>query len=268
MKKCALINDLSGFGKCSLTAAIPVLSVMGIEAHPLPTAVLSNQTAYDSYSIAPMTDYMMPFIREWKKLNVSFDGILTGYICNKTQIDIINYFIDEFKTENTILVVDPIMADCGKLYDGFTPEIAEGIKGLCLKADVITPNISELGVLAGKPYPTSIDEILECIDVLKKQGVRSIVATGYQVDNTISNIVADGENVTVVSSEYTKGSFSGTGDLLSSILIGEMIKGIDIESSVRTATSFLEKTIKNSDIRNRNDGVDFEKFLGGLAYAE
>ncbi len=136
MKKCAVINDLSGFGKCSLGAAIPIISSMGCEVHPLLTAVLSNQT-----------DSMSSFIQQWKRLGASFDAILTGFVCDENQIDIINAFADEFKDDNTIFVVDPVMADNGSLYDCYTPIMCEKIKSLCYKADVITPNTGELAFI-------------------------------------------------------------------------------------------------------------------------
>ena len=158
MKKCAVINDLSGFGKCSLTAAIPIMSAMGVEVHPLLTAVLSNQTAYESFKSLSLTDTMKPFIEEWKKLGAKFDGILTGFVTDKAQLEIISDFIDEFKDENTLVVADPIMADNGALYDGYDMQMCDVIRDFCFKADVITPNTTELAILANKGNPDVLNE--------------------------------------------------------------------------------------------------------------
>lgn len=265
LKSCAVINDLSGYGKCSLTASVPVLSVMGCEAHPLPTAILSNQTGYKSYSIVPMTDYMMSFIDEWKKLQVSFDGILIGYVCDEKQIDIINRFLDDFKDDSTVLVVDPVMADSGKLYNGFTKSITDKIRLLCLRADIITPNVSELAVLAGMPYCETPDAVDNCVAKLKEMGMKNIVVTGFVEGETVSNLIYCEDGFFRVCSKYNGGSFSGTGDLFSSILLGGIMKGDSIVSSVKTAAKFIEKAICNSEISDRNDGIDFEKYLGDLA---
>lgn len=266
MKKCAVINDLSGFGKCSLTAAIPVLSVMGCEAHPLPTAILSNQTGYESYSVVSMTDYMQPFMNEWKKLGVSFDGILTGYVCDEKQIDLINHFIDEFKGENTVLVVDPVMADGGKRYDGFTDKITDKIRTLCARADIITPNVSELSILADEPFCKTTDDIERCVKKVKTLGIKNIIVTGFEEDDLITNLVYSENEFTRVSSKKYGGSLSGTGDLFVSIVLGAVMRGESIISSAELASSFLEKSIKYSNISDGNDGIEFERFLGELAY--
>ena len=266
LKKCAVINDLSGFGKCSLTAAIPVLSVMGCEAHPLPTAILSNQTGYKSYRVLSMTDYMQAFMNEWKKLGVSFDGILTGYVCDEKQIDLINNFIDAFKCEDTILAVDPVMADGGKLYDGFTDKITDKIRTLCSRADIITPNVSELSILADEPFCKNINDIEKCVEKVKKLGIKNIIVTGFDENDRITNLVYSENDFTRISSKKYGGSFSGTGDLFVSIVLGAVMNGKSIISSVKLASSFLEKAIKYSDISDRNDGIDFERYLGDLAY--
>ena len=140
MKKTAVINDISGFGKCSMTAAIPVISVMGIQACPLPTAVLSNQTGYPEYFCDDFSDRMEDYIAMWRKLGLSFDSILTGYIANEKQIEIINGFCKEFKKKNTLLVVDPVMADNGSVYATHSKKLCDGVKSLAMQADIITPN--------------------------------------------------------------------------------------------------------------------------------
>lgn len=265
MKKCAVINDLSGFGKCSLTASIPIISAMGCEVHPLPTAVLSNQTAYDSFKLVDLTDYMQAFINEWKLLNASFDAILTGFVTNEKQIDIISAFIDDFNSPETFVVIDPVMADNGALYSGYTQAMCEKIKDLCYKADVITPNIAELAFIAEEPYSEDYDTIISYGKKLICGGIKSIVVTGYKEKDTISNIVFDGDQVKKAEAKLIGGYYSGTGDILSSITAGGLMNGMDLYSSASLATEFISKVIEKTNASNPNDGIAFERFLGELA---
>ncbi len=268
MKKCAVINDLSGFGKCSLTAAVPIISVMGSEVHPLPTAVLSNQTAYGSWKSVPLTDAMPKFIFEWEKLDVNFDAIMTGFVADEKQLEIINSFIEKFKKEKTVLVVDPVMADNGSFYCGYTGTMCEKIREICFKADIITPNIAELAYLADEEYSENFDDIKAYALKLRNQGMKSIVATGYKSGNKISNIVFDDSGVSISESNLYGGYYSGTGDILSSIVTGGILRGMPLFDAVSLAGSFISKVIccmeKSNSIANHNDGIDFEEYLGDL----
>lgn len=241
---------------------------MGSEAHPLPTAVLSNQTAYDSYKSVSITDEMQSFITEWKRLGVTFDGILTGFVTDERQLDIINSFIIDFKTDKTILVVDPVMADNGSLYSGYTSEMCGKIRELCYKADIITPNIAELAFLADEEYSESIEDIKAYALKLRNQGMKSIVVTGYKEGNKISNIVFDDKGMNIATADLYGGYYSGTGDILASIVMGGALKGISLFDSVSLATSFISKVIcgmeKSGQNINHNDGINFEKYLGDL----
>lgn len=264
MKKCAVINDLSGFGKCSLTAALPIISVMGSEAHPLPTAVLSNQTAYDTYSSLPLTDVMEDFISCWKRLGVHFDAILTGFFADARQLDIIEAFVREFKEENTLLIVDPVMADNGSLYGGYTPEMCDKVRRLCFEADVITPNICELSFLAREEPGEELDDLIYCGKKLQAAGMKKIAATGYKKDNTISNIIFDGGEISLITTAEKGGYYSGTGDIFASVVTGGILRGMSLYDAAALASSFLEKVILNTCAVDHNDGVDFEKYLGDL----
>ena len=148
MKKIAAVNDLSGFGKCSLTAALPVVSALGVQCCPLVTGVFSNQTGYDSFYCRDCTDDRVPCIEEWKKLHADFDGILTGFIANGKQGEIIHKLIDVFGNGKTVIAVDPVMADNGKMYDAYTHNTCMKIKELTKEADIITPNLTELCIFA------------------------------------------------------------------------------------------------------------------------
>ncbi len=261
MKKCAVINDLSGFGKCSLTAALPIISAMGVEVHPLLTAVLSNQTAYDSYKAVSLTGDMKPFYDEWKKLGASFDSILTGFVTDEKQLDIISDFIGEFKTENTLLVVDPIMADNGKLYDGYDENMCKKIIELCYKADVITPNIAELAVIAGMPFSTYLNDIMSYGKMLIDKGIKRIVASGFISCDEISNIVFEGDDVKIITAKKHGSYYSGTGDILSSVICAGLTKGMPLCESTELATAFIEKAVESTDSASPNDGVSFEKHI-------
>lgn len=261
MKTCAVINDLSGFGKCSLSVAIPIISVMGSEVHPLPTAVLSNQTAYSSYEMVSLTDSMNGFISQWKKHNAAFNAILTGFVCDEAQLDIISSFADEFKTDSTLLIVDPIMADNGALYDGYTPSMCEKIKKLCYKADIITPNIAELAFIAEEPYSESLDDIISYGNKLLQNGIKSIVVTGYKNGDEISNIVFDENGVSVSTDKLYGGYFSGTGDIFSSVITGGVLRGMPLREAAALATKFISTCARNTKGNSPNDGVDFERFL-------
>lgn len=264
MKKCAVINDLSGFGKCSLSVAIPIISVMGSEVHPMPCAVLSNQTAYDTYEIESLTGAMPRFISQWKKLDVQFDAIMTGFVSEEKQLDIINDFVDTFKGDNTIVLVDPVMADNGALYNGYTPSMCLKIKELCKKADIITPNVAELAVLADKPYSTNLDDIKSYAALLQSDGSSKIVVTGYKENDTISNLAFDGDIFEMSPSRLCGGYYSGTGDITASVIMGGVLRGMSLADATCLASAFTEKSILATKSTNANDGVDFERFLGDL----
>ncbi len=263
-KKCAVINDISGFGKCSLTAAIPIISVMGVEVHPLVTAVLSNQTAYESYSSVSLTDKLSDFIHEWKKLNVRFDSILTGFVADEKQLDIISEFIDTFKSGNTILVVDPVMADNGSLYDGYNSAMCSKMRLLCKKADVITPNICELALLADEDFSNDYNKIERYAHKLIEQGIKNIVVTGYRQNGEISNIVFSRGETYKATAVHTGGYYSGTGDIFSCIVTGALTRGMSLNDAVSKATSFIEKAVFHTSVKNHNDGVEFETILEDL----
>ena len=152
MKKVAVIQDMSSFGKCSLTAAIPVLSVMGVQAVPLPTAILTSQTEYPSYYCEDLTSKMNHFVDEWSKLGAAFDGIHTGFVTGKEQIENIFSFLHTFYKEGTTLLVDPVMGDRGEMYDAFSDELIGYMKELVKRADIITPNVTECCLLTGLSY--------------------------------------------------------------------------------------------------------------------
>ena len=280
-KKIAVINDLSGFGRCSLTAAIPTISVMGVQPCPLPTAVLSAQTGFPSYYCDDYTEKMEHFRQEWEKMGVQFDGIYTGFVASETQIRRIFRFLDTFYRESTFLLVDPVMGDEGRVYKLFTPELLRRMKELALRADVVTPNLTELCLLTGADYgelgrmkgEKEITEAAgELAEKLMESGPDTIVVTGIRFEDAqsgermIGNLAVDQSGRRLSAFPYIGGSFSGTGDLFASIIAGGIARGDDIFRTMDLAGEFVERAMKDSAAEGveRNQGATFEKSLGML----
>lgn len=216
-KKIAVINDLSGFGRCSLTAAISTISVMGIQPCPLPTAILSAQTGYPSYYCDDYTEKMEYFRQEWEKMQVRFDGIYTGFVASEAQIRHIFQFLDTFYTEPAFLLVDPVMGDEGKVYKMFTPELLRRMKELTMRADVITPNLTELCLLTGVDFSEiqkrkEKRELLAAVEELAAGLVRSgpgtVIVTGICFEEAESRGCLDGNLIIDESKENIKGNLT------------------------------------------------------------
>ncbi|MGN0452433.1 MAG: PfkB family carbohydrate kinase [Ruminococcus sp.] len=263
MKKCAVINDISGFGKCSLTASIPVMSAMGIQVNPVVTGVFSNQTGYDSFEYTDLTDMLPQITRQWSRLSPHFDGILTGFLLCAKQYEHVIEFIETFKQQDTLFLADPVMADDGVIYDTYTAEMIEGVKELCSKADIITPNLTELRILSGE------DDIMLAGEKLLSSGIKTVIVTGVVEDEKMANYVFSDSAVKKHETEFIRsatqgGSFSGTGDIFSSFVMGKILNGASAFDAAAQAADFICKAIKASDIKNRNDGIDFEPFLKNI----
>lgn len=279
-KKIAIINDLSGFGRCSLTAAISVISAMGVQPCPLPTAILSAQTGYPSYYCDDYTDKMEYFRSEWQKMNATFDGIYTGFVANQKQIDQIFRFIDTFYTNEAFLIVDPVMGDDGKTYDMFTEQLCRQMQKLVQKADIITPNVTELCLLTETDYhkltsQTDPGQLISSIEHMGKNlchgGPGKIIVTGIRYcdqhhTEQIGNLYITPEASSFVAFPYVGQSYSGTGDLFASCLAGGIARGDSIPDIITMAGEFLELALNDSAKEQipRNDGVNYEKFLSHL----
>ncbi len=281
VKRVAVINDLSGLGKCSLTAAIPVLSVMGVQTCPLPTAVLTCQTGYDSYYYDDYTEKIDYFTEEWKKQRLTLDAVSTGFLGSEHQVAKILRFIDVFRRDGTLLFVDPVMGDMGELYSIYTPRLGEKMRTLVRHADVITPNLTEFCLLTGTDYGSLTacshsQNYLEQIAGMGKQlldaGPATLIVTGimYQSQEDPSpryyNLVIDKCGYKTVSSEIHGGSYSGTGDLLSAVVCGSMVRGESAVDGVQKAVRFLDAALRETVAENipRNDGINFEPYLSML----
>ena len=267
----AAINDLSGFGKCSLIADISVLSSMGIEVCPVPTAVLTSQTGFPSYHIHDTTDMVEYSIRDWKDRNETFDGILTGFMPGEKVIDDVQSFAKAFRTEKTIFLVDPVMGDNGDRYSNYSDEMLIKMKELVAMADIITPNLTELCLLADEDPQSVIKEFKEKRDTqliiklaskIKSSDSQSIVVTGVPLDeNIISNIIVFQHGSHVIKSSHNGLSYSGTGDLFAASLMGNILKGKDILEAVRTTAEFINRSVEATSSTDRNYGVDYEQIL-------
>ena len=286
MKKIAVLNDLSGMGKCSLTAAIPVISVMGIQACPLPTAVLSAQTGFPSYYCDDYTDRMDAIMEEWKKMDFYPDGIYTGFLADARQADKAVEFIEQFAKEDRKILIDPVMGDNGEEDPIYTEALCEKMRFLVRRATVITPNLTEaLLLLYGAQRAHVLWKELSLMDEerllkftestgkeLSKEFDTEVVITGIDLParenhQEIGNLICQDGVQTWVSTVKEGGSYSGTGDLFASVLSAGMVKGMDTVDSVRKAVKFLSKGIHDAVLEgtDRNEGVCFERYLSELA---
>lgn len=276
IKKAAVINDLSGFGKCSLTAAIAVLSVMGVQPCPLPTAVLTNQTGFENHYCFDFSENMHYYTEMWQKNNAEFDGIYSGYIADKDQVDFIENFINTFKKSHTRVIVDPVMADDGRLYSAYNKATCKRMKELAKKADIITPNLTELCILAGEEYSSVSAKAVEksyfeyisglAQRVLSHSGMQAAV-TGIKKDGFIYNGFFENNKAEFFKSRRYGTNFSGAGDIFASIICGSVLKGEDTSEAVLKATKFLEEAIADTakEPTDPNEGINLEKFLYKLA---
>ena len=289
MKKIAVINDLSGMGKCSLTAAIPVISVMGVQACPLPTAILSNQTGYPSYFWDDYTDRMDSIMEEWKKRELKVDGIYTGFLAGEEQAEKIQHFLELFAGEDTLILNDPVMGDQGRTYGIYTEGLCGKMRDLVKRAHIITPNLTEaLLLLYGKEKmlvlwnelkDVSSNEYLKTVEEIgvkleEEFSLPALVITGIDYrkeDGTqlIGNLIRENKKTFWKFTPKTGESYSGTGDLFASVLSAGLVKGLSVEQCVEKAVNFLAKAIADAvkEGTDRNDGVCFEKYLyelGGL----
>lgn len=270
-KKVAVINDFSGFGRCSLAVALPIISAMGMQCCPLPTAVFSNHTGFSSYYWTDFTAHMTAYMDQWEKLGLRFNAISTGFLGSQAQCDIVLDFLRRFKTQDTLAVIDPVMGDNGKLYATYSRELAESMRVLTEHADILTPNLTELCVLADVEYREDFTEkdLAELCAYLCDQGPKKVVISGLQLDEgtNLGNFVYEkGQSPILLRSKKIGECRSGTGDVFSAIITGCAARGQDFRSSVQLASDFISKAVRRTmelDIP-KTDGVCFEEFLFDL----
>ncbi|MGN0351696.1 MAG: pyridoxamine kinase [Roseburia sp.] len=269
-RKIAVINDMSGFGKCSITVELPIISAMGIQCCPLPTAIFSNHTGYESFFWEDYTDKMEAYQKEWEKLGLEFDGVCTGFLASRQQIQIVKQFLERFKKDKTIVVIDPVMGDYGELYPTYQRETGEELRKLLPFADILTPNLTEACVLTGTKYKEQMSEkeIIFLADELSKMGPEKIAITGIDRGEKIANLCYEkGKEPVFIESEKIGISRAGTGDIFCSMLAADAVNGVEFRTSVEKTTAFIKTCIKRTTELQipEQDGVCFEEFLGMLA---
>lgn len=272
LKRIVTIQDISCFGKCSLTVAIPILSAMGLETAVIPTAVLSTHTGgFTGYTFRDLTDDIPAISSHWNELGLNFDGIYTGYLGSIEQVKIVTNFFETFKSENTTIVVDPVMGDAGKMYPGFKAEFADEMKKLCSKADVIVPNMTEVSLLLGVPYTEEYDEayVKDMLKRLTDLGCPVAVITGICYGDGMHGAVAYDKRTDRFFSSFMPHidcAMHGTGDVFSSALSGSIVKNGSLQEALDTAVAFTVKSIEATlpDKDKYWYGVSFEKCLGML----
>lgn len=272
-KRVAAIHDISGFGKCSLTVALPILSAAGVETSVIPTAVLSTHTGgFTEFTYRDLTEDIAPITAHWKSLDIQFDGMYSGFLGSFEQLELVRDFFHTFKTADNLILVDPVMADNGQLYQIFTPEFAGGMASLCAEADIIVPNLTEAAFLLEEPYregPYTKEYIEALLKRLSSLGPGKIVLTGvYFDDKELGAAAYDRATGTIdyVLADRIPGYYHGTGDVFGSTLLSGLMNGFNLRDSVAIAVKFTTESISRTyhaktDIRF---GVNFEQSVPTL----
>lgn len=272
-KRVAAIHDISCFGRCSLTVALPVLSAAGIETCIIPTAVLSTHTGgFTGYTFRDLTNDILPIANHWSKLGIQFDALYTGYLGSFEQLEIVTQVCSMLSNQDTLRMIDPVMADNGKLYATFSPEFPKGMRALCSQATMITPNMSEAYLLLGEAYqegPYTKEEITRIVHELSKIGPEKIVLTGvYFTPEEIGAASYDVKEDVVSYHMHAKipGSYHGTGDVFSSTLLAAFVNGKTLQEATDNAVTFTTSCIARSyaDAPDVRYGVNFEYGLKDL----
>lgn len=270
----AAIHDMSGFGRCSLTVIIPILSAMGIQVCPVPTAILSTHSGgFGSFSFHDFTEGIGEYVDHWRSLNIDFDCIYSGFLGSLKQIDIVQDFFNDFKKrEGQLIVVDPVMADGGKLYSTYTEEMKRKMELLVKRADIVTPNPTEGCFLINKPYGDGIFSLKEMKSILTRisdMGPRIVVITGFKdEEGRYANMAYNREENIFWRVEYENipVQYPGTGDIFTSVLAGGIIKGDSLPASLDRATQFLSLAVRATYEYGTpsREGVLLEKVLSWL----
>lgn len=274
LPRAAAIHDISGFGKCSLTVALPILSACGVETACLPTAVLSTHTGgIQGYTFRDLTSDMRAIWQHWQALGLHFDALYTGYMGNAEQTAIVSDMFDAFKADDCLILVDPAMADNGRYYAMLGPDMARGQAALCAKADVIVPNMTEAAFMLGLPYregPYDRAYLLDICRRLCEMGAKRAVLTGvYFKANELGACYYDSRTgeFDVYLNARVPGAYHGTGDVFSSVLLAGLMNGAPLCKSVSLAADFTYRSLVRTKLQgtDRRYGVDFEHGLPALA---
>ena len=264
MKRIVTIQDISCVGKCSLTVALPIISATGVEAAIIPTAVLSTHTMFKNFTCKDLDDQILPIAEHWKSEGLTFDAFYTGYLASAQQIAKVIKLIEELKSENSLVIIDPAMADNGKLYPAFDEAFPQEMAKLCAIADIVLPNITEACYLTGTPYQEEYDEAFakNICRKLAAQGAKKVVLTGAAFDGKYGVLLLDSlqERFYFYEQERIDAAYHGTGDIFSSAFTGSLVRGLSIEESIRVAADYTAECIRVTKASPDSSwyGVDFE----------
>ena len=270
MKHVLTIQDLSCVGRCSATVALPVLSAMGVQCSLLPTAVLSTHSAYPGFLCRDLTEDLGPMASHWGSLGIGFDGLYTGYLASPQQAAAVASILDRFRSKAQVVLVDPAMADHGKLYSGLPENFPEAMLALCRRADVILPNLTEAALLAGRAYHPNPDagELEALLTGLLALGPKAVLITGVGDRPGTTGFWGgdrEGRRFSYGLTPYPQ-SRHGTGDLFAAVVMGTLIQDENLENAGKKAADFVLRCLLESadDSRDPRLGVDFEKALPSL----
>lgn len=268
MKRIMTVQDISCVGRCSLTVALPIISAAGVEAGVLPTAVLSTHTAFPKFTFCDLTGEIEKISKTFEELDIGFDALYTGYLGSFEQLSLVSDMFDRHGGGNCKIVIDPVMADHGKLYSGFTPEFAKAMAGLCAKADLVVPNLTEACFMLDIPYTENYTEdyIKDILVKLCGLGCKCAALTGISFDPDKLGVYAYDSETGKFFSYYNDKlpvAYHGTGDIFAAAALGAMMRGHSIESALTVAVDFTLECIKltMADDNRRTYGVNFEEAL-------
>jgi pyridoxine kinase len=251
VQKIAAIHDLSGFGRASLTVIIPILSRMGIQVCPLPTAVLSTHSKFNDFHFVDLTDELQPMIDHWKELDLEFNAIYSGFLGSHRQIEIVNQFIQDFNKNTPLIIIDPVLGDDGKLYATFNMDHVREMRTLIGQADVITPNLTEASLLLDKEIPKNLtdEQIKDWILELSGKGPQIVIVTSvpeHKKDNVTSVIAYNkkGDRFWKVSCNYLPANYPGTGDAFASVITGALLQGDSLPIAMDRAVKFTSTGVR------------------------
>ena len=267
MKRIVTVQDISCVGRCSLTVALPIISAMGVECGVIPTAVLSTHTGFPKFTFCDLTEEIPTITDAWKELAVDFDAVYTGYLGSERQISLVKDFVRDFgKKEGFVSWIDPVMADHGKMYPGFSEDFAGKMAELCTVADVVVPNLTEASFMLGIPYEKEYDEayVRDILVRLTDMGTKIAVLTGIELEEGRIGVYAYDSETKKFFSYYNEKlpvAYHGTGDIFSSCAFGAYVRGASLEASLSLAVDFtlecMRKTMEDED--RRFYGVNFEE---------
>ncbi len=277
IKRVACINDLSGFGRCSLTVALPVLAAMGFQPCPVPTVLLSAHTGYESPYIRDFTEDMDQYLHHWEQLGLQFEAVCTGFLGDARQVELLREFLTQKTAAGAFCLVDPAMADHGRLYASCSPDLVDAMGALAPFATVMTPNLTEACLLTGEDYAAVMALSPEvrrlrlaavCRELLKK-GCGAVVITGVPVeDGVLANVVmrADEAEPEFLLTDHLPHNYAGTGDVFSAVLCGKLLQGMEFHSAVAQSAAFVGRVLRHTARLElpEQDGIQFEPFLREL----